>query len=228
VAGGTDAPLTPIVLAAWNAMRVLAPAGDDPARACRPFSGDRQGIVVGEGAGFVVLESLAHAEARGARPLAEIVGYAANADAGHLTHPDRDGIRACLERALVDAQVAPARVGYVNAHGTGTGANDRTEAEALASLFGDHAPRLAISSTKAVHGHAMGASGGLEAIATVLALREGRLPPTANLRTPDPELPPLDFVPEPGRRAAVEVALSSSFAFGGNNAVLVLRSFHGT
>lgn len=220
LAGGADAPLTPIVLAAWNVMRVLAPAGEDPARACRPFDRDRRGIVIGEGAAFLVLETLAHAEARGARALAEVLGYGANADAGHLTHPDLEGVKACLALALDDAGLAPAQVGYVNAHGTGTDINDRLEAQAIAVVFGGHAPRLAVSSTKAVHGHAMGASGGLEAVATVLALAEGRVPPTANLAQPDPELPPLDFVPDAGRRADLRVALSSSFAFGGNNAVI--------
>jgi 3-oxoacyl-(acyl-carrier-protein) synthase len=208
------------VLAAWNSMRVLAPAGGDPARACRPFSPDRQGLVVGEGAGFVVLETLTHARARGAPVLAEVLGYGANADAGHLTHPDRAGVAACLTLALEDAGVAPEAVGYVNAHGTGTDVNDRVEAEALAAVFGSHAPRLLVSSTKAVHGHAMGAAGGLEAVATILALRAGRVPPTANLAAPDPALPALDYVRGESRPAALEIALSSSFAFGGNNAVL--------
>jgi 3-oxoacyl-(acyl-carrier-protein) synthase len=219
LAGGADAPLTPIVLAAWNVMRVLAPAGPDPATACRPFSRDRQGIVLGEGAGMLVLETLELATARGARPLAEIVGYGANADAGHVTHPDPEGVKACMQRALDDAGVPPSTIGYVNAHGTGTDINDRVEAEAVARLFPSPPP---ISSTKAVHGHAMGASGALEAIAAILALRERRLPPTAHLRVVDPDLPPLDYVPEE-RAAAIEYAISSSFAFGGNNAVLVLR-----
>jgi 3-oxoacyl-(acyl-carrier-protein) synthase len=221
LAGGAEAPLTAIVLAAWNAMRVLAPAGDDPARACRPFSRDRQGLVIGEGAAFLLLETLAHAEGRGARVLAEVLGYAANADAGHITHPDAEGVRSCMAAALSDAQLEPEAVGYINAHGTGTSVNDRLEAEAIASLFGAHAPRLPVSSTKAVHGHAMGASGALEAVATVLALGQGRVPPTANLAEVDPDLPALDYVTTT-RSAAVEVALSNSFAFGGNNAVLVL------
>jgi 3-oxoacyl-(acyl-carrier-protein) synthase len=225
LAGGADAPLTPIVLAAWNVMRVLAPAGPDPARACRPFSRDRQGIVLGEGAAFLVLETLEHARARGARPVAEVVGYGANADAGHITHPDPDGVAACLRLALRDADLAPEAVGYVNAHGTGTAANDAVESKALAEVFGRHASRLQVSSTKAIHGHAMGAGGALETVATVLALSQGRIPPTAHYVARDPELPDLDFVPDPGRRAEVEVAVKSSFAFGGNNAVLVLRRF---
>jgi 3-oxoacyl-(acyl-carrier-protein) synthase len=225
LAGGADAPLTPIVLAAWNAMRVLAPAGDDPARACRPFGRDRQGIVIGEGAAFLVLETLAHAEGRGARVLGEVLGYAANADAGHLTHPDAEGVRSCMAAALADAQLEPEAVGYINAHGTGTSVNDRLEAEAIASLFGAHAFRLPVSSTKAVHGHAMGASGALEAVATFLALGQERLPPTANLGEVDPALPALDYV-KAARPASVEAALSNSFAFGGNNAVLVLGRAH--
>jgi 3-oxoacyl-(acyl-carrier-protein) synthase len=221
LAGGAEAPLTPIVLAAWNAMRVLAPAGDDPARACRPFGRDRQGIVIGEGAAFLVLETLAHAEGRGARVLAEVLGYAANADAGHITHPDAEGVRSCMAAALADAKLEPGAVGYINAHGTGTSVNDRLEAEAIATVFGAHAPHLPVSSTKAVHGHAMGASGALEAVATVLALGQGRLPPTANLAEVDPGLPALDYVTT-ARPATVDAALSNSFAFGGNNAVLVL------
>jgi nodulation protein E len=220
LAGGSEASLTPIVLAAWNVMRVLAPAGNDPARACRPFAADRRGIVIGEGAGVLVLETLEHAESRGAKVLAEIVGYGANADAGHVTHPSPDGVCACMRLALEDASLPPGAVGYINAHGTGTDANDRTEAEAIYALFGE---RVAISSTKAVHGHAMGASGALEAIATILALRDGRLPPTANVSTPDAALPALDYVLTAARPSAVDVAISNSFAFGGNNAVLVFR-----
>jgi 3-oxoacyl-(acyl-carrier-protein) synthase len=228
LAGGADAPLTPIVLAAWNAMRVLAPAGEDPARACRPFGRDRQGIVIGEGAAFLVLETLAHAEARGARVLGEVLGYAANADAGHITHPDAEGVGSCMAGALEDARRRPEAIGYINAHGTGTSVNDQLEAEAISTLFGAHAPRLPVSSTKAVHGHAMGASGALEAVATVLALGQGRLPPTANLTEVDPGLPTLDYLTTT-RPAAVETALSNSFAFGGNNAVLVLgRVPHGS
>ncbi len=223
LAGGADAPLTPIVLAAWNVMRVLAPAGSDPARACRPFSRDRQGIVIGEGAAFLVLETADQAEARGAQALAEIVGYGANADAGHLTHPDPAGVAECLRRALADAGLHADAVGYVNAHGTGTAANDSVEAAAIATVFGPHAKRLCISATKGAHGHAMGAGGALETVATVMALQTGRIPPTANLVDVDPALPALDYVTEAGRRAAVDVAVKCSFAFGGNNAVLVLR-----
>ena len=223
LAGGSDAPLTPIVMAAWNVMKVLAPAGPDPATACRPFAAGRRGIVLGEGAAFLVLETEAHARARGASALAEVIGYGFNADAGHITHPDLEGVKACMALALADAGVEPDQVGYINAHGTGTVVNDRVEAEAVASLFGPHAQRLLVSSTKAIHGHAMGAAGGLEAAATVLALLHGRVPPTANLTERDRELPPLDYVPLAARSAAVDIALSNSFAFGGNNAVLAFR-----
>jgi 3-oxoacyl-(acyl-carrier-protein) synthase len=220
LAGGVDAPLTPIVLAAWASMRVLAPAGSDPARACRPFSADRAGIVLGEGAAFVVLETAETARARGASPLGEIAGYGRNADAGHITHPDPEGVRACLALALRDARLEPGDVGYANAHGTGTAVNDAVEAGALASLFGES---LLVSSTKAIHGHAMGASGALEAVATLLSLKEGRLPPTGNLVEPDPSLPPLGYIRGQDLKKDVEHALSNSFAFGGSNAVLVFR-----
>lgn len=223
VAGGVDAPLTPVIMAAWHALRVLAPAGDDPRRACRPFSRDRQGLLVGEGAGFLVLETLAHAEARGAVLLAEMVGYGANADAGHVTHPDVEGVARCMALALEDAGLPPEAIDYVNAHGTGTVINDRTEARAIADVFGVHASRLRISATKAVHGHAMGASGGLEAISTVLALLQQRVPPTANLKEIDPDIPALDYVPSVARAAELTYVMSNSFAFGGNNAVIVLK-----
>lgn len=223
MAGGTDAPLTPIVLASWHALRVLAPHGDAPERACRPFHRQRQGIVVGEGAGFLILETEAHARARGATLLAEVIGYGANADAGHITQPELESVSACIHLAMVSAGVAPEDVGYVNAHGTATAMNDRIESQALAAVFGEHAPRLLVSSTKGVHGHAMGASGGLEAILTVLALRDGLVPPTANLDEIDPELPALDFVTGQARKCSLDVALSNSFAFGGNNAVLAFR-----
>jgi 3-oxoacyl-(acyl-carrier-protein) synthase len=224
LAVGTDAPLTPIVLAAWNAMRVLAPADNDPARACRPFSADRAGLVLGEGAGALVLETAEHANARGADTLAEIMGYGANADAGHITNPSIDGVAACLELALSDAGTPLDLVGYVNAHGTGTIANDRTETEALARVFGAHGRGLLVSSTKPIHGHAMGASGALEAIATVLALERQLVPPTAGTLTVDPTLPALGYVTGEARPARFDVAMSSSFAFGGNNAVIVLRT----
>jgi 3-oxoacyl-(acyl-carrier-protein) synthase len=222
LAGGVDAPLTPIVLAAWNALRILAPGGASPERACRPFSADRGGIVVGEGAAFLVLEALEAAQERGAPVLAEIIGYGRNADAGHPTHPDPEGVRACLLLALEDGHTRPEEVGYVNAHGTGTPVNDKVEAEALAAVFGAR-ESLLVSSTKAVHGHAMGASGALEALVTVLSLKEERLPPTGNLLNVDSTLPHLGYLRGGETRVRVTHAVSNSFAFGGNNAVLVFR-----
>ena len=223
LAGGAEAPLTPITMAAWNAMRVLAPMGADPSKACRPFDASRRGLVVGEGAGFLVLETLDHAQRRDARIYAELLGYGACADAGHITRPNIEGVTACMDLALEDAGLEPSRVGYLNAHGTGTVLNDRTEADAIKRVFGDHSSRLMVSSTKAVLGHTMGASGAMEAIATILSLTEGRFPPTANLRTIDAELPEIGFIKGEPRSEDVDVAMSTSFGFGGNNAAIVVR-----
>ncbi len=216
--GGTEACLTFGILKAWEALRVLAPD------TCRPFCRERSGIVLGEGAGVLVLESLEHARGRGARIYAELVGGGLSSDAGDLTLPDPDGAARAMASALRDAGLNPEEVDYINAHGTGTRANDATETEAVHRVFGDQAQRLAISSTKSMHGHALGAAGGLEAIATVLALSEGVIPPTVNFGTPDPECD-LDYVPNQARRAPVRAALSNSFAFGGLNAVLAFRRF---
>jgi nodulation protein E len=223
LAGGADAPIVPGVVRCWEAMRVLAPSADDPARTCRPFSQDRLGMVLGEGAGVVVLESWAHATSRGATILAELAGYGATADAGHITQPGIHAPARAIATALAQGGLQPADVDYVNAHGTATRLNDVTETAVLKLAFGAHAPRLAISSTKAVHGHAMGASAALEFIATVLALREGMAPPTANYTLPDPACD-LDYVPNVGRQMRLRVAISNSFAFGGLNAVLAVRT----
>jgi nodulation protein E len=222
VAGGSDAPIAPGVVKAWESMRVLAPGGDDPAEACRPFSADRQGLVLGEGAGIVVLEERERALRRGAVIHAELAGYAATADAGHITAPGVEAPARALRQALAQAGVAPEQVAYVNAHGTATRLNDTTETTILKRVFGEHARRLAVSSTKAVHGHMMGASGAVEALAAIMAIERGLVPPTAHYRQPDPECD-LDYVPNQAREMAVEVAVSNSFAFGGLNAVLVLR-----
>ncbi|WP_275098287.1 beta-ketoacyl-[acyl-carrier-protein] synthase family protein [Sedimenticola hydrogenitrophicus] len=217
IAGGTDAPFTYGLLKAWEALRVVSTDN------CRPFSADRSGLVLGEGAGMVVLESERHARRRGASILARLAGSGMTADAGHITDPSADGaaraIRAALRDASIDAQV----VDYVNAHGTGTLANDRTETEALHRVFGAHAKELMVSSTKAMHGHALGASGGLEFIATVLALRDGIIPPTINFTGPG-EGCDLDYVPNVAREKKIRVAISNSFAFGGLNAVQVLQA----
>ena len=222
VAGGADAPIVPGVVRAWESMRVLAPATEDPARTCRPFSLDRLGIVLGEGAGIVVLEEWERATARGATILAELAGYGATADASHITQPGTHAPAQAIATALAQAGLTPSDVSYVNAHGTATRLNDATETAILKRAFGAHAPRLAISSTKAVHGHAMGASAALECIAAVLATRHGIVPPTANYTGPDPECD-LDYVPNVARAMDVGAAISNSFAFGGLNAVLAIR-----
>jgi len=217
VAGGAEAPFTYGLLKAWEALRVLS---NDT---CRPFSSDRSGLVLGEGAGVVVLESQSHANARGARILAELAGCGMSADAGHVTDPSVDGAMRAMTAALSDAGLEPAAVDYVSAHGTATRANDVAETAALHQLFGEHAQRLAVSSTKSMHGHALGAAGALELVATVLAMRHSLIPPTANFTTPG-EGCDLDYVPNTPREMAISVALSNSFAFGGLNAVLVVRS----
>jgi 3-oxoacyl-(acyl-carrier-protein) synthase len=203
-------------------MRVLAPCGDDPATACRPFSADRQGLVLGEGAGIVVLEERERAMRRGAVIHAELAGYSATADAGHITAPGVDAPARAIRQALAQGGIAPDQVSYVNAHGTATRLNDSTETTVLKRVFGDHARRLAISSTKSMHGHMMGASGAIELLAAVMAIERGIVPPTANYRQPDPECD-LDYVPNQARQMKVDVAISNSFAFGGLNAVLAIR-----
>lgn len=216
LAGGSEAPFTLGSLKGWEAVRIMAPD------TCRPFSQDRKGMVLGEGAGVVVLEADERARARGARIYAEIIGFGMSSDAGHITQPSETGAALAMEAALRDASAPPHAIGYVNAHGTGTTANDVTETQAIRRVFGPHADRLAVSSTKSMHGHALGASGALELIATVLALNEGVLPPTANFTAPGAGCD-LDYIPNQSRRAEVAAALSNSFAFGGLNAVLCLR-----
>ena len=217
ITGGSEAPFSFGILKAWEAMRVVSPD------TCRPFSKDRKGMVLGEGGAMLVLEPLDAARARGARIHAEIVGFGMSADAGHLTQPSAEGAARAMRAALRDAGLTPESIGYINAHGTGTPANDPTETAAIRTIFGPHAGRLAISSTKSMHGHALGASAALECLATVLALRDGILPPTANYREPDPECD-LDVIPNQARASRVGHALSNSFAFGGLNAVLALRA----
>jgi nodulation protein E len=218
IAGGSESPLFLGGLKAWEAMRVVSPD------TCRPFSLNRSGMVLGEGAAMLVLEPLERALARGAKPLAEIVGFGMSADACHVTQPSAEGAARAMRSALRDGGLAPEQVGYINAHGTATEANDRMEAAAIHAVFGNHAATLPVSSTKSMHGHTLGAAGAIEAVATVLALRNGLLPPTANFVAPDPECP-LDVIPNVARPAAAEVALSQSFAFGGLNAVLAFRAW---
>lgn len=217
LAGGSETPFTLANLRAWEALRVVAPD------TCRPFSIDRKGMILGEGAAMLVLEPLDHAIARGATVLAEIVGAGMSADAHHITQPSSAGAARAMHLALQDAALAPEAIGYINAHGTGTPANDIAECAAIRQLFGAHAARIAVSSTKSMHGHALGAAGALEASATVLALQTGTLPPTANFTAPDPQCD-LDVIANAGRPLQVEYALSNSFAFGGLNAVLAFRA----
>ena len=216
LSGGAEACITVSTVKAWEAMRVLA---DD---ACRPFSKGRRGLVLGEGAAVFVLETLAHAQARGATILAELAGAGMTADAADIVMPDAGGAARAMRIALAQAGLAPQEVGYINAHGTGTVANDRTETRAIRAVFGDHARALAVSSTKSMHGHALGAGGALELVATIGALRDGILPPTINYLGADPECD-LDVVPNVARAQRVQAALSNSFAFGGLNAVLALK-----
>jgi nodulation protein E len=216
ITGGSEAPFSYGMLKAWEAMRVVSPT------ACRPFSRDRNGMILGEGAAMLVIESLDHALARGATPIAEIAGFGMSSDAHHITQPSAEGAAKAIRMALRNANIAPEAIGYVNAHGTGTSVNDTTETRALHLAFEDHAKRLAISSTKAMHGHTLGAAGAIECAAAILAITGGILPPTINFSEPDPECD-LDYIPNQPRKADVEYALSSSFAFGGLNATLVLH-----
>jgi nodulation protein E len=216
IAGGSEAPLSFANLKAWEAMRVVSPD------TCRPFSKNRSGMILGEGGGVLILEPWDAARARGVEILGEIVGFGMSADAHHITSPSAEGAGRAVKAALADAGLQPEMIGYINAHGTGTPANDSTETLTIRNVFGKHADSLAVSSTKSMHGHALGAAGALEAIATILGLRNGILPPTANFTEPDPECD-LDVIPNLPRPASCEYALSNSFAFGGLNAVLAFR-----
>jgi nodulation protein E len=216
ITGGSEAVFSLGFLKAWEAMRVVSPD------TCRPFSKDRRGLILGEGAAMLVLEPLDGALARGATILGEIVGFGMSSDAFHITQPSPDGAARAMRAALADAGVNPEQIDYVNAHGTATLANDAAETTAIRAVFGKHADRLAVSSTKSMHGHTLGAAGAIEAAATVLALRNGILPPTANFNEPDPACD-LDVIPNIARPASVEFALSNSFAFGGLNAVIAFR-----
>ena len=215
--GGTDAPLVWGIMKAWEALRVLSPD------TCRPFSADRQGLVMGEGAGMAVLESYEHAVARGATILGEIAGVGISADASDIVAPTVEGPEAAMRFCLADAGFNPEDVEYLNAHGTGTKANDQIETAAIKRAFGDHAYKLSVSSTKSMHGHALGASGALEMIACIMAIRDGVVPPTANYREPDPDCD-LDVTPNVARERPVRTALSNAFAFGGTNAVLAFKA----
>ena len=226
LAGGSEAVITPLTIGGFCSMKALSTRNAEPTRASRPFDKDRDGFVMGEGAGIMVLESLEHAKRRGAKIYAEIVGYGMSADAYHITQPAPEGEGAVrsMRLALQDAKVAPNQVDYINAHGTSTPAGDLNETLAIKAVFGDHARSLAVSSTKSMTGHLLGAAGGIESVITVLTIVHGILPPTINYETPDLECD-LDYVPNTARRRDVKYALTNSFGFGGTNATLLLKKF---
>jgi len=224
ICGGAEAAITPMGVGGFAAMKALSTRNNEPERASRPFDADRDGFVIGEGAGILILESLEYAERRGARIIGEIVGYGMSGDAHHITAPEAngDGAYRVMRAAIRDARLEPHQIDYVNAHGTSTPLGDAIETKAMKRVFGEHAKKIAVSSTKSMTGHLLGGAGGLEAGISVLALRDQVLPPTINQETPDPECD-LDYVPNHMRKAAVEYALSNSFGFGGTNAALLFK-----
>ncbi len=228
IAGGTESTITPLCVAGFNAMKALSTRNDSPATASRPFDKDRDGFVVGEGSGIVVLEEMDSAIRRGARIYAEVCGYGMNSDAHHMTTPapEGEGAARCMALAIKNAGLNPEDIGYINAHGTSTYYNDLYETMAIKKVFGEHAKKLAVSSTKGMTGHLLGAAGGIEAVFTAMSLYDGVLPPTINYTTPDPECD-LDYVPNTARELKVKAALSNSFGFGGTNAVLAFKRFEG-
>jgi 3-oxoacyl-[acyl-carrier-protein] synthase II len=228
ICGGAEAAITPMGVGGFAAMRALSTRNHEPAKASRPFDRDRDGFVIGEGAGILILEEMDFALKRGGPILAEVVGYGMSGDAFHITQPaeDADGAVRVMQNTLADANLPPEQVQYINAHGTSTPYNDRMETLAVKKVFGEHAAKLAISSTKSMTGHLLGGAGGLEAGITVLALRDQILPPTINLENPDPDCD-LDYVPNQSRQAPLEYALSNSFGFGGTNAALLFKRYQG-
>ena len=228
IAGGTEATIAILGVGGFNSMRAMSTRNDAPQKASRPFDKDRDGFVIGEGAGIVVLEELEHAKRRGARIYCEVIGYAANADAHHVAAPapEHRGAQACFRTALADARLDASAIGYINAHGTSTELNDKNETIAVKAVFGDHARKLAMSSTKSMTGHTLGAAGGIEAAITALAIQRGVLPPTMNYETPDPDCD-LDYVPNQPREQRVDHVMSNSFGFGGTNAALILSRYKG-
>jgi len=226
ICGGAEAAITPMGVGGFAAMRALSTRNHEPTKASRPFDRDRDGFVVGEGSGILILEELGLALKRGARILAEVVGYGMSGDAFHITAPaeDADGAARVMQSTLADSSISPEQVQYINAHGTSTPYNDKLETLAIKKVFGEHASKLAISSTKSMTGHLLGGAGGLEAGITVLALRDQVMPPTINLENPDPDCD-LDYVPNQSREAEVEYALSNSFGFGGTNAALLFKRY---
>lgn len=226
ITGGSEATVCPLALAGFASMKALSTRNDNPKGACSPFDAGRDGFVMGEGSGILVLEEVEHAKARGAHIIAEVVGYASTNDAYHMTAPapEGEGGARCMEAAVKDAGIEPSAVGYINAHGTSTPYNDKFETMAIKAVFGDHAYKLAVSSTKSMTGHMLGAAGGVEGIITALAIEDGFLPPTVNYVTPDPECD-LDYVVNTGRPADIQYAVSNSLGFGGHNASIVLKKY---
>jgi 3-oxoacyl-[acyl-carrier-protein] synthase II len=229
LAGGVEAGIHEATVGGFASMKALSTRNDDPAAASRPFDADRDGFVIGEGGGVLVLEALDVAEARGATPLAELVGYGATADASHITLPAPGGIGAvrAARRALEKAGIDPSEVDHVNAHATSTPEGDKSELQAIRTIFGDHASKVAVSANKSMIGHTLGAAGAIESIATILAMRDGCVPPTVNLDTPDEQAAGLDLTPNTASRRTVRVALSNSFGFGGQNTALAFRRWDG-
>jgi 3-oxoacyl-[acyl-carrier-protein] synthase II len=228
ICGGTESLITPLTVAGFSVMKALSTRNDEPEKASRPFDAKRDGFVIAEGSGILVLEELTQAQKRGAKVYAELIGYGATCDAYHMTapSPDGEGAETCMKLALEDANIAPNEVDYINAHGTSTPLNDVAETKAIKKVFGEHAYKLMVSSTKSMTGHLLGGAGGLEAVITVKALETGIVPPTINLEEPDPECD-LDYVPNQARRANIKVAMSNAFGFGGTNACLVFRKWEG-
>jgi 3-oxoacyl-[acyl-carrier-protein] synthase II len=226
LAGGTEASITPLAVAGFGNMKALTTRNDDPKHASRPFDKERDGFLIGEGCGILILESLEHALARNAKIYAEIIGYAATADAHHITSPDPDGtgVSLSMQLALDDANVEPAKVSYINAHGTSTPFNDKFETLAIKKVFGDHAQKLPVSSTKSMIGHCLGAAGAVELVATAMTVKNDIVLPTINYEVPDPDCD-LDYVPNEPRNMVVDVAMSNSFGFGGTNTSIVLRKY---
>lgn len=224
ICGGAEATITPIGVAGFCALRAMSTRNEEPHLASRPFDTDRDGFVMGEGAGVMILESLEHAQKRGARIYAEVIGYGMSGDAYHMTDPDPDGAARCMVKAIKDAGISPESISYINAHGTSTPVGDRSETTAIKKALGDHAYKVAVSSTKSMTGHLLGAAGGVEAVICGLTISNSLIAPTINLINQDPECD-LDYVPNTAREAKVDIAMSNSFGFGGHNATIILKRF---
>jgi 3-oxoacyl-[acyl-carrier-protein] synthase II len=228
ITGGTEANITPLCVGGFNVMKAISTRNNEPEKACRPFDKERDGFVISEGSGVLILEELGFAMRRGARIYAELIGYGFNGDAYHITapSPNGEGAAKCMQNALADAGIAPEQIDYINAHGTSTQLNDLSETIAMKTVFSEHAYRIPISATKSMTGHLLGAAGSTEAIFSILALRDGIIPPTINLENPDPQCD-LDYVPKESREQEITIAMSNSFGFGGTNAVLIFSAFNG-